>query len=197
MTEALSLAARGRIFETARTANTFLHKPVDDEMLLALYELYKWGPTSMNCQPGRIVFVRSSEAKERLKPALNPGNIDKAMAAPVVAIIAYDTQFFENLPTQFPPNPGAREMFAGNPALTLDTAVRNGTLQGAYLMIAARTLGLDVGPMSGFKPDVLNAAFFPDGQWKANFLVNLGWGDPSGVHPRGPRLPFKEVAKII
>lgn len=197
MTEALSQPARDRILQAARTTSAFLGKPVDDETLQQLYELSKWGPTSMNCQPARIVFVRSAEGKERLKAALNAGNVDKTMSAPVTAVIAYDTKFFDHLPTQFPANPRAHDMFADSPALALETAIRNGTLQGAYLMIAARALGLDVGPMSGFNPDVLNAAFFPDGRWKANFLVNLGWGDPSGVRPRGPRLPFEDVVRII
>jgi 3-hydroxypropanoate dehydrogenase len=196
MSEALSDQALDQAFRDARTFHKFTDRLVDDATLRALYDLYRWGPTAMNCQPARVVFVRSAEAKQRLKPALMPGNVDKTMAAPVTAIVAYDSRFFEHLPTQFPANPGARDMFAGNPAMALDTATRNGTLQGAYLIIAARMLGLDVGPMSGFNATAVNEAFFPDGRWKANFLVNLGWGDPGGSRPRGARLDFEQVARI-
>jgi 3-hydroxypropanoate dehydrogenase len=146
----------------------------------------------MNTQPGRVVFVRTAEGKEKLKPALMPNNVPKTMAAPVVAIVAYDTAFYEHLPTQFPALPVARDMFANNAELSADTATRNSALQGAYLIMAARALGLAAGPMSGFNPAVLNQAFFPDGRWKVNFLINLGWGDPSGNHPRGPRLAFED-----
>lgn len=197
MPQAIDDAALDQIFRSARTFHKFTDQPVDDETLRQLYELYKWGPTSMNAQPGRVVFVRSPEAKEQLRPALSPGNVDKTMKAPVTVIVAHDTAFHAHLPTQFPAMPTASEMFAGNAALAADTAFRNGTLQGAYLLIAARALGLAVGAMSGFNPAAVNAAFFPDGRWKANFLVNLGWGDPSGHHPRGPRLAFDQVARIV
>jgi 3-hydroxypropanoate dehydrogenase len=150
----------------------------------------------MNAQPGRIVFVRSPEAKARLKGALSGGNVDKTMAAPVTAIVAYDTAFHENLPTQFPAMPGARDMFHGNAPLIEITGLRNSSLQGAYLILAARALGLDAGPMSGFDNAAVDKAFFPDGQWKSNFLVNLGYGDASGNWPRGPRLPFETMARI-
>ncbi len=196
MTAALSDAALDQIFRSARTLHTFTAQPVTDDTLRALYDLAKWGPTSMNCQPMRLVFVRSAQAKERLKPALSPGNVDKAMAAPVVAIVASDTRFYEQLPTQFPVNPNARTLFADNATLAADTAMRNSSLQGAYLILAARSLGLAAGPMSGFNPAAVNAAFFPDSAWKANFLVNLGWGDPAGVHPRGPRLAFEDAVRI-
>ncbi len=196
MTAALSDAALDQIFRSARTLHTFTAQPVTDDTLRALYDLAKWGPTSMNCQPMRLVFVRSAQAKERLKPALSPGNVDKAMAAPVVAIVASDTRFYEQLPAQFPANPNARAMFADNATLAADTAMRNSSLQGAYLILAARSLGLAAGPMSGFNPAAVNAAFFPDGAWKANFLINLGWGDPTGVHPRGPRLAFEDAVRI-
>ncbi|ROZ75043.1 malonic semialdehyde reductase [Ramlibacter sp. WS9] len=196
MTKALDSAALDQIFLAARTFNKFTSDPVGDDMLHQLYDLYKWGPTSMNTQPGRVVFVRTAEAREKLKPALMPNNVEKTMAAPVVAIVAYDTAFFEHMPTQFPANPGARDMFANNAGLSADTATRNSALQGAYLIIAARALGLAAGPMSGFNPAVLNEAFFPDGRWKANFLVNLGWGDPSGNRPRGPRLAFADSVVV-
>ncbi len=193
---ALDAAALAQAFTAARTFNRFRPEPVGDDTLAALYDLLKWGPTSMNCQPARYVFLRSEAAKQRLKPALSPNNAEKTMAAPVVTIVAIDTQFHEHLPTQFPAC-DARPMFAGNPALAETTAFRNGTLQGAYLILAARMLGLDCGPMSGFDAAKANAEFFPDGRFKANFLVNLGYGDPAGNHPRGPRLPFETAAQIL
>lgn len=193
---ALDATALAQAFTAARTFNRFRPEPLSDDTLAALYELLKWGPTSMNCQPARYVFLRSEAAKQRLKPALSPNNAEKTMAAPVVAIVAIDTQFHEHLPTQFPAY-DARPMFAGNPALAETTAFRNGTLQGAYLILAARMLGLDCGPMSGFDAARANAEFFPDGRFKANFLVNLGYGDPAGNHPRGPRLPFGTAAQIL
>lgn len=196
MKPSLPDAALDQLFRDARTYNQFSAREVDDATLRALYELYRWGPTAMNSQPGRVVFVRSAQAKARLKPALAPGNVDKTLAAPVTAIVAYDPAFHEHLATQYPANPAAAAMFGGNAALALDTATRNGTLQGAYLIIAARALGLDSGPMSGFNATLLNEAFFPDGRWRANFLVNLGWGDPAGVRPRGPRLDFGDVVRI-
>jgi 3-hydroxypropanoate dehydrogenase len=182
-------------FREARSFNRFTADPVSDSTLSALYELLKWGPTSMNCQPARFVFLRTEAAKERLKPALSPGNVDKTMAAPVVAIVAIDNRFHEHLPQQFPAY-DAKPMFEANPALATATADRNGSLQGAYLMIAARLLGLDCGPMSGFDAAKLNAEFFPDGRWRANFLVNLGYGDPAGNHPRGPRLAFEQAVTL-
>ena len=184
-------------FIGARTFNAFSPRPVEDETLLRLYDLMRWGPTSMNCQPGRYLFVKSTAAKEQLTAALAPGNVAKTMAAPVTAIVAFDTRFYDHLPAQFPAVADARSTFADNPALADATAFRNGTLQGAYLILAARLLGLDCGPMSGFDADRLNATFFPDGRYKANFLVNRGYGDPSGNYPRGPRLAFDEVARIV
>jgi 3-hydroxypropanoate dehydrogenase len=156
----------------------------------------KWGPTSMNCQPARLVFVTSPEGKALLAPALSPGNLEKTLAAPVTVIIATDSLFHEHLPTMFPAY-DARPMFAANAELAASTAFRNGTLQGAYLILAARALGLDCGPMSGFDAGKLNAAFFADGRHQANFLCNLGIGDPAGVHPRGPRLAFDEACRIV
>jgi nitroreductase len=196
MTQPLPDAALDQLFRCARTFNKFTERAVDDATLQQLYALYCWGPTSLNCQPARVVFVRSAEAKEQLKSALMTNNVDKTMAAPVTAIIAFDSAFFEHLPTQFPALPGARDMFASNPALAAETAMRNGSLQGAYLILAARALGLDAGPMSGFASPLVDAAFFPDGRWKSNFLVNLGWGDPAGNRPRGPRLAFDEAIRI-
>jgi 3-hydroxypropanoate dehydrogenase len=189
-------AVLDQVFVAARTYPKFDGRAVDDATVHRLYELLRWGPTSMNCQPARYVFVRSAEAKARLRDALMPGNVDKTMAAPLTVIVAYDSQFFDALPQQFPSNPAARAMFAGNEALAQATAFRNGTLQGAYLIVAARLLGLDCGAMSGFDAAKVNAAFFAGGSWKANFLVNLGYGDAAGLHPRGPRLSFDEVARI-
>lgn len=192
MTQALDSTALDQLFLAARTYNKFTTEPVSEDLLKQLYDLYKWGPTSMNTQPGRVVFVRSVEGKERLKPALMPNNVEKTMAAPVVAIVAFDSTFYEHMPMQFPANPGARDMFANNAGLSAETASRNSALQGAYLIMAARALGLAAGPMSGFNPAAVNEAFFPDGRLKVNFLINLGWGDPSGNRPRGPRLAFED-----
>lgn len=196
MSQALSDAALDQLFRTARTFNKFQDRPVDDATLQKLYDLYKWGPTAMNCQPGRIVFVRSAAAKEKLKSALMGGNVEKTMHAPVTAIVATDAAFYDQLPTQFPANPKARDMFASNAAMAEPTGFRSSSLQGAYLILAARALGLDAGPMSGFNTDAVNAAFFAGTTWKANFLINLGYGDPSGNYPRGPRLPFSDVVRI-
>ena len=192
----LDAPALDQIFRTARTANGFTDQPVSDELLRQVYELAAFGPTSMNCQPARYVFVRTPEGKARLRECLSPGNVDKTMSAPVTAIVAVDSQFHEHMP-QIWRGEGAREMFAGNPALAQATALRNGTLGGAYLMIAARALGLDCGPMSGFDMDKLNAAFFPDGRCKANFLVNLGHGDDSKLFPRNQRLAFEQACTLL
>jgi 3-hydroxypropanoate dehydrogenase len=185
------------LFRSARTQNGFLDRPVSDEQLRALYDLLKWGPTTMNSQPARFVFVRSREAKEKLRPALSPGNVEKTMAAPVTVIVAYDLRFYENLPRTFPNNPDAKAAFEGKEALIATAALRNGSLQGAYLILAARALGLDCGPMSGFDNAKVDEAFFPDGRWKSNFLCNLGTGDPTKVFPRNPRLAFEEACRIV
>jgi len=184
-------------FSEARTFNKFTDQPVDDATIARLYDLMKWGPTSMNTQPARYVFIRSPAARERLLSVLAPGNVEKTKAAPLTVIVAYAPAFYDELPTQFKPNPNARELFAGNAALAQSTAFRNSTLQGAYLIIAARLLGLNTGPMSGFDAARLDAEFFPEGEWKSNFLVNLGYGDASGNYPRGPRLEFAQVAKLL
>jgi len=186
-----------QVFVQARTFNKFSDRPVDDATIARLYDLMKWGPTSMNCQPARYVFVRSAEAKQRLKPALAPGNLEKTLAAPLTAIVAFAPAFYDELPTQFKAIPKAREMFAGNAELAQATAFRNSSMQGAYLIVAARLLGLDAGPMSGFDAAKLDAEFFPDGQWKSNFLINLGYGDPAGNYPRGPRLAFDQAVKVL
>jgi 3-hydroxypropanoate dehydrogenase len=186
------------IFRKARTHTVWLPKPVSDETLRAIYDLAKLGPTSANTMPMRIVFVKSKEAKERLKPGLHDGNMEKTMAAPVTAIVAYDTRFHEFIPRLFPPMPGFAAMFTDpkNAEFARIHQIRNGTLQGAYLIIAARALGLDCGPMSGFHHDKIDAEFFPDGRWKSNFLINIGYGDPSKLRPRFERLTFDEACKI-
>ncbi len=192
----LDSQALDTLFRTARTQNGFLGQPVADEKIRALYELMKLGPTTMNTQPGRFVFVKSPAAKEKLRPALSPGNLDKTMAAPCTVIVAYDMHFYEFLPRTFPNNPNAKAIFEGKDAINQTVCLRNGSLQGAYLIIAARALGLDCGPMSGFDNAKVDAAFFPDGRWKSNFLCNLGSGDPAKVFPRNPRLTFEEACRI-
>ena len=184
------------LFRTARTHNGWQPKPVPDSLLHELFDLAKMAPTSANCSPMRVVFVTSAEGKERLKPALSAGNLEKTMAAPVTAIIANDTQFYEELPKLFP-HADAKSWFTSNQALTDITAMRNGTLQGGYLMLAARAVGLDCGPMSGFDNAKVDAEFFPDGRFKSNFLCNLGYGDPSKLFPRSPRFSFEDVCKIV
>ena len=197
MSGMLSDDALDIIFRHARTHNAWLDKPVPDEMLHRLYELMKWGPTSANSSPARIVFVKSREAKGKLAPALSEGNLKKTMAAPVTAIIGYDTEFYEHLPALFPHAPDARSWFDRSRELAEQTAFRNGSLQGAYLIVAARALGLDCGPMSGFDMNKVNEAFFPGGRVKVNFLCNLGHGDPKGLYARNPRLSFADACAII
>ena len=183
------------LFREARTQNAWQDKPVSEVMLRAVYDLAKMGPTSANCSPMRLVLVTSPEAKAKLEPALIPGNVEKTMAAPVTAIIGYDRTFYERLPDLFP-HADARSWFAGNDELIETTAFRNGSLQGAYFMLAARSLGLDCGPMSGFDNDLVDQAFFPAGDVRSNFLCNLGYGDPEGLFPRSPRLEFDEACRI-
>ncbi len=191
----LSDAALDQLFREARSHNKWLDKPVSEDQIRQLYDLFKWGPTSANSCPARFVFVRSPEAKERLKPCLDEGNVDKAMSAPVVAIIGMDMEFYEKLPRLFP-HTDARSWFVGKPEKIRETAFRNSSLQGAYLILAARSLGLDCGPMSGFDNEKLDATFFPDGRVKSNFICAIGYGDPSGLYPRGPRLDFDEACRI-
>jgi 3-hydroxypropanoate dehydrogenase len=184
------------IFRDARTHNAWLDKPVDDSLLAQVYDLAKMGPTSANMCPMRIVFVRSEAAKEKLKPALDAGNVAKTMAAPVTAIIGMDIHFYEKLPTLFP-HADAKAWFKDLPEGTLEyIALRNGSLQGAYFMLAARSLGLDCGPMSGFKNAEVDAAFFAGTTVKSNFLCNLGYGDKSKLYPRNLRLSFAEACQI-
>jgi 3-hydroxypropanoate dehydrogenase len=187
------------IFRAARTQNGWQAKSVSDEQLHEFYELMKWAPTTMNTSPARILFLRSLEAKERLKPALSPGNVDKTMAAPVTAVIGYDTHFYELLPKLFPHNQNARGVFAGDDkkAHAETTAFRNGSIQGGYFIIAARAIGLECGPMSGFNNAMVDAEFFVGTGVKSNFLCNLGYGDPTKVMPRSPRLAFDEACKLL
>lgn len=191
----LSDSALDQIFRTARTHNAWQPKPVDDALLRELIDLVKWGPTSANSSPARFVFVKSPEAKAKLKPALSEGNLAKTMAAPVTVIIGMDMAFHDHLPKLFP-HADARSWFAGNDALIEATAFRNASLQGAYLIVAARALGLDAGPMSGFDQTAVDAAFFAGTSIKSNFLVNLGYGDAAGLFPRSPRFSFDEIARI-
>lgn len=188
--------ALDQLFFSARTQNGWLDRPVSDEVLREIYDIAKMGPTSMNTQPMRVLFLRSQEAKQRLAPALSPTNLDKTMAAPVTAIVARDTQFYEYMPEIWH-KPGARENFAGNAPLAQTTAQRNATLQGAYLIMAARALGLDCGPMSGFDAAKVNAEFFPDGRCQADFLCNIGYGDTSKLFDRQPRHPFERACRLL
>ena len=187
--------ALDRLFRTARSFDDFTAQPVTDAELHALYELAKWGPTTANSQPQRVVFVRSAEAKERLAPALSSQNKKKALQAPVVAILAYDMRFFEHLPRLFH-TPQARSWYETTPEAIRTTALRNATLQGAYLMLAARAIGLDCGPMSGFNNDKVDAEFFPDGRFKSNFLCCLGHGEPATLPPLDYRFSFDEVCRV-
>ncbi|HTX42920.1 MAG TPA: malonic semialdehyde reductase [Acidobacteriaceae bacterium] len=189
-------AALDQLFRSARTYSAWLPKPVPIEVLRELYELASLGPTSANSSPARFVFVTTPEGKQRLKPALAPGNVDKTMAAPVTAIVANDMEFYEHLPRLFP-QAEMKQYFVGKPAVVDQHVLRNGSLSGAYLILAARALGLDCGPMSGFDAEKVNAEFFPDGKWKANFLVNLGYGDATKLHPRNPRLDWDEAVKVV
>jgi 3-hydroxypropanoate dehydrogenase len=204
-------SALNAIFREARTFSRWQPRQVTDETLRELYELLKWAPTSANAAPARFAFVRSKEAKERLRPALAPLNVEKTMAAPVTVIVGYDVRFYEQLPKLFPHSPGMAKLFENNPDLVDSTAKRNSSLQGGYLILAARSLGLDCGPMSGFdnakvdeeffaagKPCFgCDQEFFPEGHVKSNFLCNLGYGDPNGLHPRLPRLPFNEACSLL
>ncbi|ROU04584.1 malonic semialdehyde reductase [Lysobacter enzymogenes] len=194
MSKALPDDALDQLFRSARTHNV-LGGEISDETLRQLYDLTKWGPTSANGSPARFVFVKSPQAKEKLRPALSEGNLAKTMAAPVTAIVAHDLEFYEKLPYLFP-HDDARSWFAGNDAAINVTAFRNGSLQGAYLILAARSLGLDTGAMSGFDNAKVDEAFFAGTKIKSNFLINLGYGDHSKLFPRSPRLPFDEAARI-
>ncbi|WP_422097159.1 malonic semialdehyde reductase [Variovorax sp.] len=188
-------AALDQLFRKARTVHAFKPVPVSDDTIRQLYELLKWGPTAYNAQPARYVFVRSEEAKAKLKPALSSGNTAQTLAAGVTVIVAHDTRFYDHLPVLFPAY-DAKPFFEKSAEAAQATAFRNSSLQGAYLILAARALGLDAGPQSGFNAELVDKAFFPDGRWRANFLVNLGVADHAGTFERGPRLAFDDVAEI-
>jgi len=204
-------ASLNTLFREARSFSKWQPRAVPDDLLRELYEVLKWGATSANAGPARFAFLRSQESKERLRPALAPRNVEKTMSAPVTVIVAYDLRFYEHLPTLFPQNPGIAALFATNPELVESTAKRNSSLQGAYLMLSARALGLDCGPMSGFdhakvdeeffaagKPCFgCDQEFFPEGHVKTNFLCNLGYGDPRSLHPRLPRLSFHDACSLL
>ncbi|WP_088252245.1 malonic semialdehyde reductase [Fimbriiglobus ruber] len=192
----LDAAALDVLFHSARTHTAWLPEPVPTALLHELFDLVRLAPTSANSSPGRFVFLTTPAAKERLVPALMPGNVEKTRSAPVTVIIAQDMEFYENLPKLFP-FADARSWFAGNDGFIADTAARNSSLEGAYLILAARALGLDCGPMSGFDPAKTNAEFFPDGKWRANFLCNLGYGDATKLYPRAPRLAFDEACVVL
>ena len=211
MGEVVNDQALDTLFREARSYSRWLPRPVTEETLRNLYELLKWGPTSANASPARFAFLRSKEAKERLRPALAPLNVEKTMTAPVTVIVAYDMRFYVHLPKLFPHNPGMATLFETNPDLLEATAKRNSSLQGAYMIMAARALGLDCGPMSGFDQAKVDEEFFaagqpcfgcdqeffPEGHIKSNFLCNLGYGDPSTLLPRLPRLPFNEACSLL
>jgi 3-hydroxypropanoate dehydrogenase len=211
MSTRLDDRALDTLFREARTHFKWQQRPVADETLRELYDVLKWAPTSANAEPARFVFLRSSEAKERLRPALAPLNVEKTMTAPVTVIVAYDMKFYDQLPKLFPQNPGMAKLFESSPDMVEVTAKRNSSLQGAYMIMAARALGLDCGPMSGFdhakvdeeffaagKPCFgCDQEFFPEGHVKSNFLCNLGYGDPSALHPRLPRLSFAEACSLM
>ena len=196
MAEILSDEDMDLVFREARTHSYWQDRDVSDVLLNALYDLVKYAPTSANCSPARIVFVKSDEAKQRLKPHLAEGNVEKTMSAPVVAIIGHDMRFHDHLPQLFP-HTDAKSWFEGNDPLIADTAFRNGSLQAGYLILASRSLGLDCGPMSGFDPEGVKAEFFADTAIEPNMLVNLGYGDASKLHERSPRFTFDEVCSIL
>ena len=196
MSHRLDDAALRILFFDARTHNAWQKRDVADALLHELIDVVKFGPTSVNCSPARIIFVKSADAKAKLKPLLMEGNVDKTMAAPVTAIIGTDFEFYTHLPKLFP-HTDAKAWFTGKAEFTNTTAIRNGTLQGGYFILAARALGLDCGPMSGFDNAGVDAAFFAGTTVKSNFLCNLGYGDPAGLFPRSPRFAFDEMAKIV
>jgi 3-hydroxypropanoate dehydrogenase len=197
MTERLGDDALKQLFLDARTHNAWQMKDVPDSLLREMVDLMKMGPTSANCLPARIIFLKSEAAKKRIAPFLSEANRAKSMAAPVCAIVGHDTAFYEHLPRLFPHNQTARTWFEGKPEVIQATVMRNGSLQGAYLMLAARALGLDCGPMSGFDNAGVDKEFFPDGRVKSNFVCNFGYGDPAGLFARSPRFAFDEMAKIL
>lgn len=192
----ISNEALDQLFRTARSYNSWLEKPVDSQLLKTIYDLAKMGPTSVNCSPMRVIFIQSNAAKERLKPCLAAGNLDKTMTAPVISLIAADYEFYTKLPQLFP-HTNAKEWFEGKEELIHTTAFRNTVLQGAYLILAARACGLDCGPISGFDHHRVDETFFKGTSFKCNFICNLGYGDPTGLFPRSPRFEFEEVCQIL
>ncbi|GEA08361.1 putative NADH dehydrogenase/NAD(P)H nitroreductase [Alteromonas sp. KUL42] len=196
MTTPLHDTALAQLFTDAHTHTSWLEKSIPQELLTQLYDLVKVGSTSANCSPARFVFITSEEAKEKLKPCLSSGNVEQTMTAPCTVIVAYDEEFYEQLPTLFP-YADAKSWFTSSPEAALETAMRNSSLQGAYLISAARALGLDAGAMSGFNPTLLNETFFADSTWRVNFLLNIGYGDGEKVHKRLPRLSFEQACQII
>ncbi len=196
MADTIEQRAMAQLFTEARTHNSWQSKPVSDEKLMQLYDLFKFAPTSVNCNPAKILFVKSPKEKERLVACVSPGNIDKTREAPVTAIIGMNLDFYENLPTLFP-HVDAKSWCVGKDGFIESTAFRNSSLQGAYLIMATRALGLDCGAMSGFDADKLNAEFFPDGRVKVNFLLNIGYGNSASLMPRHPRPSFAEACKIL
>ncbi|WP_282342826.1 MULTISPECIES: malonic semialdehyde reductase [unclassified Pseudomonas] len=195
MSLALDEKALASLFSEARTHGSWRDQPVSDDQLAELYALTRMGPTSANCSPARFVFVRSAEGKEKLKPTLSSGNLEKTMSAPVTVIVAYDREFYEALPRLFP-HGDARSWFTSSPEFAEQTALRNSSMQAAYLILAARAMGLDTGPMSGFDRAKLDAAFFAGSTWTANLLINLGYGNPEKLYPRLPRLAFDEACTL-
>ncbi len=196
MNPKISSEALKQVFTEARTHHDWTSEKVSDDVLRDLYETTKWGPTSLNAAPMRILFLKGNEAKEKLYPALMGSNVAQVKDAPITAVVAYDEKFYEYLPKLFPAF-DARALFINNDKATYDTAFRNSSLQGAYLILAARALGLDAGPMSGFENAKVDEAFFKDSSWKSNFICTLGYGDHTKVYPRGPRLTFEEACKIV
>jgi 3-hydroxypropanoate dehydrogenase len=195
MNNAISNESIQQLFTAARTHHAWQDRPVTDELLREIYDLARWGPTSANCSPMRIVYVKSKSAKEKLIPTLQGSNIEQVKAAPVTAIIAFDQKFYEEMPTLFPAW-DARSYFLSNSTVSEQTAFRNGSLEGAYFILAARALGLDAGPMSGFDNAKVDQAFFEKSSWKSNFICNIGYGDAAKLHPRGPRLGFEKACII-
>jgi len=196
MTATIAKESIQQLFTGARTHHAWLDKPVGDDLLHAIYEMAKWGPTSANNTPARFVFVKSQEAKAKLLPTLSGSNVDQVKAAPVTVIVAFDEKFYDQLPKLFPVM-DLRPMFASDKTLSEITAMRNSSLQGAYFILAVRALGLDAGPMSGFDNAKVDEAFFKGTSWRSNFLCNIGYGDATKLYPRGPRLSFDEACKIV
>lgn len=196
MSEAVNQGALDALFTTARTHNGWQAKPVSDATLGEIYDLLKMGPTSANCSPARFVFIRTAEGKEKLRPALSGGNLEKTMSAPVTAIVGWDPQFYDRLPELFP-HGDARSWFTSSASLAEETAFRNSAMQAAYLLFACRALGLDTGPMSGFDRQVVDAAFFADSGYRSTLLVNIGYGDESKLFARLPRLAFDDACQLL